>query len=157
MQQPLSIPTARPNRTPSPPHGSTTTTSLANFSDIVLETLKRFSSTPTSAVSAFSTEIATLRKFLDLVERVRRAKLSRVEFEENHWRDVNALLERCRGTFGRLFGLLADLEAGDPEAPADAVERGSRWNERVGEMEILRGHVVLYTRTLQATLQTINL
>ena len=135
--------------------------SIAHLCDIVIETLRRFAETTGSAgdaVEAFRSEVQTLRKFLDLIERVHRAKPPRLRFEEEHWRDVKVLLERCRRTLSRLCKLLANMEAEDQQAAVQDQTRGSRpLDMEIPALSALRAHISFYTHTLQMSLQTVNL
>ena len=136
------------------------TTSIAHLCDVVIETIRRFaesSKSASDAVAAFRNEVQTLRRFLDLIERVHRAKPPRLGFEEEHWKDVKVLLARCRRTLSRLCKLLANLEAEDHEAARENLSRESQFDLQIPSVSALRAHIIFYTKTLQMSLQTVNL
>lgn len=128
--------------------------------DIVLETLNRFSDRSRShtetSIHTFISEIQDLRKFLDLIERVRRAKSLRLPFEEDHWAAIRVLLERCRRTLSRLCKFLAGLEAEERKAGLNGMGKGG-WDMDVPEIQTLRGQCGFYVQTLQMSLKTVNL
>lgn len=164
-----------------------TPASIAHSCDIVIEALDRqaqlqfqsqgdapSSATPAAAAqnpspeaiaaateaSSFRDEVQTLRKYLSLIERVRRAKTTRLEFEEDFWQTVLVVLRRCCDCLARLCGMLADFEAElllrskvSKEVKAKAEGRG--WVELA--MEEMRGEVGLHKDVLKMSLQVVHL
>ena len=150
-----------------PPVGSPTPR-IAHLCDVVLENLRSLAADPSSslsadnhnndAVKAFRNEIQTFRKFLDLIERVRRANAPRMAFEEDHVNDIKALLERCRATLSRLCELLAAMRGRNYEAASSpGPSRELRWDLNAPEISALRTRMGFYTQTLQMSLQTVKL
>ena len=148
-----------------PPVGSPTPR-IAHLCDVVLENLRSLAADPSSSVSAdnndavkaFRNEIQTFRKFLDLIERVRRANAPRMAFEEDHVNDIKALLDRCRATLSRLCELLAAMRGRNYEAASSpGPSRELRWDLNAPEISALRTRMGFYTQTLQMSLQTVKL
>ena len=141
------------------PEGSPTPR-IAHLCDVVLENLRSLADPSVSAddaVKAFRNEIQTFRKFLDLIERVRRANAPRMAFEEDHINDIKALLDRCRATLSRLCELLAAMRGKNYEAASPDPSRELRWNLNTPEISALRTRMGFYTQTLQMSLQTVKL
>jgi len=202
--QPPTPPPVPSSAPPPPPPASfassnvraSTPASIAHSCDIVIEALGRqlalqsqstadtphpttttgnYNSKTQHQTSLFRSEILQLRKFLALIERVRRAKPSRLEFEEDFWQTVLCMLRRCCDCLARLCGVLADLEAwsvgrgahhrGDPlpRPPTQASRTRSPHAptrlsfESTSEMGRLRGDVGVYTQALKMSLQTVHL
>ena len=143
---------------PSPP-------SIAPLCDAVVEALLRFPSDSQTAVESredFASEVQALRKFSDLIERVRRAKPPQTPLEEEHWYALHCLMVRCRSTLSGLRESLAntrgskeyELHYNEPWkiSPTLVEER-----KPVASVSTLRAHINLYTQTLQMSLQAINL
>ncbi len=133
---------------------------IAHLCDVVLENLRSLADASVSAndaVKAFRSEIQSFRKFLDLIERVRRANPPRMAFEEDHFNDVKALLDRCRATLSRLCELLAAMKGKDYEAASSDPSRELRWDSNAPEISALRTRMGFYTQTLQMSLQTVKL
>ena len=140
--------------------------SIAPLCDTVVETLLRFpSDSPHTAVESredFAKEVRDLRKFFDLIERVRRVKPPETELEEEHWHALHCLMVRCRHTLSSLRERLAsrrgskeyELHYNEPWkiSPTLVEER-----KPAASVSTLRAHVNLYTQTLQMSLQAINL
>lgn len=129
---------------------------IAHLCDVLLEIMRRL--TPTaSEVDAFCVEVRTLRKFLDLIDRVFKAKLPRMPFEEQHFTSVEVLLDRCRTTLSRLSAIFAASVTKSREVGSE-----KDWQETLGVMQssevlALRARIGLYTQTLQMSLQTVKL
>lgn len=135
---------------------------IAHLCDVVLENLRSLAdpssvSADNDAVKAFRNEIQAFRKFLDLIERVRRANTPRMAFEEDHVDDIKALLDRCLATLSRLCELLAGMRGKNYEAASPGSSRGLRWDLNAPEISALRTRMGFYTQTLQMSLQTVNL
>ena len=64
----------------------------AHLCDVILEALQNFVNTAND-IKTFCDELRTLRKFLDLIDRVFKAKLPRMAFEEQHFTSVEVLLD----------------------------------------------------------------
>ena len=151
-----------------PPVGSPTPR-IAHLCDVVLENLRSLAADPSASVSAdnndndavkaFRNEIQTFRKFLDLIERVRRANAPRMAFEEDHVNDIKALLDRCRATLSRLCELLAAMRGRNHEAASSSPDpsRELRLDLNAPEISALRTRMGFYTQTLQMSLQTVKL
>ena len=133
---------------------------IAHLCDVVLENLRSLADASVradDAVKAFRGEIQTFRKFLDLIERVRRANSPRMAFEEDHFNDVKALLDRCRATLSRLCELLAAMRGKHYEAASPDPSRELRWDLNTPEISALRTSMGFYTQTLEMSLQTVKL
>ena len=102
----------------------------------------------------FGEEIRMLRKFLDLMNRVFKARLPRMAFEEQHFNCVEVLLERCRTTLLRLSQILA---ASRPATRQVASQGGPLQDLDFSEIAVLRARIKFYTQTLQMSLQTVKL
>ncbi len=129
---------------------------IARSCDVILEMLRSFGNAAAD-FTAFRGEVQTLRKFLDLIERIRGANASRTPFEEEHFSDLEALLERCRSTLSRLCEILADLKANyQRAAPQDALQQALKTMQNP-ETAALRARLGFYIQSLQMSLQTIKL
>ena len=129
---------------------------MAHLCDVLLEILRGFVNAA-SEIDAFYDEVRTLRKFLDLIDRVFKAKLPRMAFEEQHFTSLEVLLDRCRTTLSRLSATLA---ASGPNNPKVSPHENLRETLRVmesSEVLALRARISLYTLTLQMSLQTVKL
>lgn len=129
---------------------------VAHLCDVILETLRRFVNAAMD-IKAFCSEVQTLRKFLDLIDRVFKAKLPRMAFEEQHFTSVEVLLERCRSTLSRLCEIFTALRPGSSQTGSpDGLEEVLR-NMQSSEMMALRARIGFYVQTLQMSLQTVKL
>lgn len=134
--------------------------SLAQACDVVIEKLNPLAGAQDeqTAREEFRNEVLTLRKFIDLIERVWRAKPPRLGFEQEHWECVLELLGRCQGTLERLCGCLKEERRLSKRKPvATGKDRGVGFDLGEGTIGVLRGQIGLFTRVLQMSLQTINL
>ncbi len=129
---------------------------IVQLCDTVLETLRVYLNAAND-IKVFSGEVRTLRKFLDLIDRVFKARLQRMPFEEQHLTCVEVLLDRCRTTLSRLSKALLgsrsnDREIGSPEGLREvlSIMQGS-------EVIALRARISFFTQTLQMSLQTLKL
>lgn len=128
---------------------------IAQLCDVLLEKLRGLAHT-TSERDAFCAEVCTLRKFLDLIDRVFKAKLPRMPFEEQHFASVEVLLDKCRTTLLRLSAIFAASGTKSREITSQDSQ------ETLGVMQssevlALRARIGLYTQTLQMSLQTVKL
>ena len=129
---------------------------IAHSCDVILEILRSFGNAAAD-FTAFRGEVQTLRKFLDLIERIRVANAPRTSFEQEHFSDVETLLERCRATLSRLCEILADLKARyHRAAPQDALQQALRSMQNP-ETVALRARIGFYIQSLQMSLQTVKL
>lgn len=129
---------------------------IAHLCDVILETLRTFAN-DANDIEAFCDEVQTLRKFLLLVDRVFKAKLHRMAFEEQHFTSVEVLLDRCRTTLSRLCEILETLGPSIRQADSqDGLEEAIR-NMQVSEVIALRARIGFYTQTLKMSLQTVKL
>ena len=132
------------------------TPAIAHLCDVILETLRSFGHAAVD-FTAFRGEVQTLRKFLDLIERIRLSNEPRTPFEEEHFSDVEILLERCRGTLQRLCEILAEMRVRyQRAAPQDALQQALRSLQNP-ETVALRGRIGFYIQSLQMSLQTVKL
>ena len=124
--------------------------------DVLLETLRGFASPPNKN-DAFCEEVRTLRKFLDLIDRVFKAKLSRMPFEEQHFTSVEVLLGRCRTTISRITAILAGSGSnlGGAESPKNMRETMGILED--SEVLVLRASLGFYILIFQMSLQTVKL
>ena len=126
------------------------------FCDVILESLRNDVNTPDD-VEAFSEEVQTLRKFLDLIDRVFKAKLPRMAFEEQHFSCVEVLLDRCKTTLSRLAEIFTALGSVDHQARAQKDLQGILQILQSFEVVALRVKIAIYIKTLQMSLQTVKL
>ena len=124
--------------------------------DVILEAVQTFVNTAND-FKAFSDELRSLRKFLDLIDRVFKAKPPRMAFEEQHYTSVEVLLDRCRTTLSRLCEIFAAIEPRIGQATSqDSLEEALR-NLQSSEVIALRARISFYIQTLQMSLQTVKL
>ena len=129
---------------------------IAHLCDVILESSRSFGNAAAD-FTAFRGEVQTLRRFLDLIERIRQANAPRTSFEDEHFSDVEALLERCRDTLKRLCEILADLKAKSHRAtPQDALQQALRCMQD-NETVALRGRIAFYVQCLQMSLHVVKL
>ncbi len=128
---------------------------IAHLCDVILETLRSFANATTD-INTFRGEVQTLRRFLDLIERIRKANAPRTAFEDEHFSDVEVLLDRCRSTLSRLCEILAELRARYKAAPQDAFPEGLV-DLQNSEILALRARLGFYVLSFQMSLQTIKL
>lgn len=129
---------------------------IARLCDVVLETLRDFGNAAND-VTVFRSEVQTLRKFLDLIEKIIRANQARMAFEEEHFGDVNVLLDRCRASLTRLCEIFADFRVKyQKAAPQRALQEVLR-DMQSREILALRARVGFYVQSLQMSLQTVKL
>ena len=129
---------------------------IAHLCDVALETLRTFVDAADD-IKAFCSELLTLRKFLSLIDRVFKAKLPRMAFEEQHFTSVNVLLDRCRATLSRLCDIFRPLESNSGQArPKIGLQEELR-NLQSSEIIALRAKIGFYIQTLQMSLQTVKL
>ena len=129
---------------------------LAHLCDVALETLRTFVDAADD-IKAFCTELITLRKFLSLIDRVFKARLPRMAFEEQHFTSVNVLLDRCRATLSRLCEIFTPLESNGGQARPKLGVQEALKNMQSSETIVLRAKVDFYIQTLQMSLQTVKL
>lgn len=129
---------------------------IARLCDVLLETLRIFGNAADD-VNALRSEVQTLRKFLDLIEKILRAKQARMAFEEEHFNDVTVLLDRCRASLSRLCEIFADLKATyQRSTPQTALQQLVR-DMQSREILALRARIGFYVQSLQMSLQTVKL
>lgn len=129
---------------------------IAHLCDVILETLRSFGNA-TADINAFRVEVQTLRKFLDLIERIRKANAPRTAFEAEHFSDVEVLLDRCRATLSRLCAVLAELRARyQKAAPQDTLQEALLELQNQ-ETLVLRTRLGFYIQSFQMSLQTVKL
>ena len=138
------------------PHPIVSTPAAVLLCDVLLERLRGFAN-PANKNDAFCEEVRTLRKFLDLIDRVFKAKLSRMPFEEQHFTSVEVLLDRCRTTLSRLRAIFAASESNlsGAESPEDLRENIGILED--SEVLALRASLGFYTLIFQMSLQTVKL
>lgn len=129
---------------------------IAHLCDVVLETLRSFG-TAAADINAFRGEVQTLRKFLDLIERIRKANAPRTAFEDEHFSDVEVLLDRCRATLSRLCEILAEIKARYQRATPQNALQEALVELRKSELLALRARIGFYVQTFQMSLQTVKL
>lgn len=129
---------------------------IAHLCDVVLETLRSFVDAADD-IKAFCGEVLTLRKFLSLIDRVFKAKLPRMAFEEQHFTSLEVLLDRCRTTLSRLCEILTALGPNLRQASAKNDLQEAPRSLQSSEMIALRARIGFYVQTLQMSLLTIKL
>lgn len=136
---------------------------IAGLCETVGEALIRFPYESKDASSegreAFREEVQQLRRFFELIERVRKAKPPGSVQEEDHWAALARLTVRCRGTLINLRQRLANTGTREYE-----LHYNEPWKIGFEEedrkpvaLSTLRAHVNLYIQTLQMSLQTNHL
>ena len=129
---------------------------IAHLCDEILGMLRRFVNAAND-IKAFCGEVRMLRKFLDLIDRVFKARLPRLAFEEQHFTSVEVLLNRCRTTLSRLCEIFAALGLIVSRADSrESLEKALRSMQSSEVME-LRARIGFYIQTLQMSLQTVKL
>lgn len=141
-------------------------TNVAPLCDAVIEALLRFPSDSSNGTvesrEDLADEVQALRKFADLIDRVRRAKPPQSESEEEQWHALHLLMLRCRQTLSSLLDRLAS-DQGSKEYELHYNEpwkiSPTLWEDKepAASVSTLRAHINLYTQTLQMSLQAINL
>ena len=129
---------------------------MSHLCDVILETLQGFLQAAND-VKAFYDEIYTLRKFLDLIDRVFKARLTRMSFEEQHFACVEVLLGRCRSTLSRLYEILSDLQVQVRLVGSQEAAQKIRNVVQDSDVVAVRARVGFFTQTLQMSLQTVKL
>lgn len=129
---------------------------IAHLCDVILEALRSFIDAA-SDIKAFCGEVRTLRKFLDLIDRVFKAKLPRIAFEEQHFASVEVLLDRCRTTLSRLCEILAALGPRLCQADSQHGLQEILKDMQSSEILALRARIGFYIQTMQMSLQTVKL
>ena len=124
----------------------------AHLCDVLLEALQTFVNNADD-IKAFCDELRTLRKFLDLIDRVFKAKPPRMAFEEKHFTSMEVLLGRCRATLSQLYEILAALE---PKFHQATIQEALRILQNP-IVVVLRARIGFYIQTLQMSLQTVKL
>ena len=137
-------------------HSLVSTPAAVHLCDVLLERLRAFANS-SNKDDAFCEEVRTLRKFLDLIDRVFKAKLSRMPFEEQHFTSVEVLLDRCRTTLTRLIAIFA---ASGSNLSGAASPKDLRETIRIledSEVSTLRESLGFYILIFQMSLQTVKL
>ena len=132
------------------------TPAAVQLCDLLLETSRGFAD-PADKDDSFCAEVRTLRKFLDLIDRVFKAKLSRMPFEEQHFTSVEVLLGRCRTTISRLTAVLAASGSNLGGAESPQKMRGTIGILEDPEVLALRASLGFYILIFQMSLQTVKL
>lgn len=128
----------------------------AHLCDVLLEALQIFVNTADD-IKALCDELRTLRKFLDLIDRVFKAKPPRMAFEEQHFTRVEVLLDRCRATLSQLREILAAQGPKSHQATTqDSLAKVLRILQSP-DMMVPRARINFYIQTLQMSLQTVKL
>ena len=128
----------------------------AHLCDVILEALQNFVNTAND-IKTFCDELRTLRKFLDLIDRVFKAKLPRMAFEEQHFTSVEVLLDRCRTTLSQLCEIVAALEPRLRQVSAQNSLKEALKIMQSSDVTVLRARIGFYIQTLQMSLQTVKL
>lgn len=139
-----------------PPHSNGVST-VVHLCDLIRQIIEDYITThqsPSEAdIEPFRLEVQTLYKFLDLFEKIRHTKESRLDFEESHLRDINRLLRRCQRT---LLSLRSSLEPA-AYSHTDTNGHGGRWDLKAPTFTVPRFYISFYTRTLEISLMGIHL
>jgi len=135
---------------------STGIPTIAYLCDVILETLWSFGDA-TADINAFRGEVQTLRRFADLIQRIRKANAPRTAFEDEHFSDVEVLLNRCRTTLSRLCDILAVLKARYQKAASQHALQNALVELQQPEVLALRGRMAFYIQSFQMSLQTVKL
>lgn len=129
---------------------------IAHLCDVILETLRSFGNVAAD-INAFRSEVQTLRRFLDLIDRIRKANAPRTAFEDEHFSDIDVLLEHCRLTLSRLCEILPELRARyQKAAPHDALQEALVELQKAENLA-LRAKIGFYVQSFQMSLQTVKL
>ena len=129
---------------------------LAHLCDVALESLRTFVEAADD-IKAFCSELRTLRKFLSLIDRVFKARLPRMSFEEQHFTSLSVLLDRCRATLSRLCEIFTPFESNGGQARPKLGVHEALKNMQSSEIIALRAKIDFYVQTLQMSLQTVKL
>lgn len=109
-------------------------------------------------VSGFRVEIKNFQIALRLVVETQKTWQQRQmqDLEQDHWKDINKLLERCRKTLEKLQSLLDECAA-KQTTPGRKPITQLRLNMRSHIICILRSHIKSYTQALHVSLSTLTL
>ncbi|KAK0638246.1 Ankyrin-2 [Lasiodiplodia hormozganensis] len=109
-------------------------------------------------VSGFRVEIKNFQIALRLVVETQKTWQQRQmqDLEQDHWKDINKLLERCRKTLEKLQSLLDECAA-KQTTPGRKPVTQLRLNMRSHIICILRSHIKSYTQALHVSLSTLTL
>ena len=132
------------------------TPAAVHLCDVLLERLRAFAN-PANKNDAFCEEVRTLRKFLDLIDRVFKARLSRMPFEEQHFTSVEILLGRCQTTLTRFIAIFAASESNLSGAESPKNLRQTIGILEDSEVLALRASLGFYVLIFQMSLQTVKL
>lgn len=138
--------------------------------DDIISTLQRTSNLPTNYLQAlindidtFIKEIQTLRKFLDLIDRVRKANAQQQKpssgFEEEHLSDLEVLRGRCWGCLERLSEIIqgARREGEDGGKEGEGGNDEGMGNGKRDEIGALRGEIEICVLGFQMGLLVVRL
>ena len=106
-----------------------------------------------SDIEPFRLEVQTLYQFLNLFEKIRAAKETKLDVEESHTRDVNHLLRRCHRTLLNLHRSLKQLK----DHHVESIGQAKLWDLETPTFTVSRFYISFYTRTLEVFLIGINL
>ena len=134
--------------------------SIAELCKTVIEALIKFphdSQDGTDSRGVFQTEVQTLQRFSGLIDRVHDARPSRSTAEEEHWKALGVLLNRCRRTLQNLHERLVKSASEDYELHYNEPWKITYEDRKPVAISTLRAHVNLYTQTIQMSLQAFNM
>ena len=129
---------------------------MAHLCNVAHETLCTYVDAA-DEIKTLCIDLLTLQKLLSLIDRVFKARLPRMPFEEQHFTSVNVLLDRCRATLSRLCEIFTPLESNGGQARSKLGVQEALKNMRSSETIALRAKVDFYIQTLQMSLQTVKL
>lgn len=112
-------------------------------------------------VKAFFDEISALSRVLSSIsssftDPALSSRIALTGHEGQHWRDVLTSMEDCRRTLERLLKILGKVRS-EEKGALRRTRKQFLLNVASGEIAVLRNQILLFTQTLQISLQMINL
>ena len=129
---------------------------VVHLCDVLLERLEDYVNA-SHDIKAFADEIRTLQKFLDLIDRVFKAKSPRMAFEEQHFTSVEILMNRCQETLRELAESFAVSEPEDRQNRREKYLQETLLMVQTPQIMALRTRISFYIKSLQMSLQTVKL
>lgn len=137
-----------------PSNGLPSSVQLCDSINHIIEDYIHSHASPSQAdIRPFHGEIQHLRKFLDLLDKVKNAGGPLLDEEESHLHDVNRLLRRCHRTLSGLHTTLKGVR--HPDAHTNGHEEP--WNLNTPTFTVPRSYISFYRRTLEMSLMGIHL
>jgi hypothetical protein len=143
---------------------ATSSISLVAFCGQVVKILSQFidqANRVDDTVKMFFDEISALSRVLNSVsssftDPALSSRIALTGHEGQHWGDVLTSMGDCRRTLERLVKILEKVSS-EEKGALRRTRKQFRLNIASGEIAVLRNQILLFTQTLQISLQMINL